>query len=282
MFQRQAWCVVVLGVTVLVLGTNIAQAATVVHDYRFAATGTGADTVGGSTYDGTLQGGATITSGVGLVLDGTGYFNMPTGANSVVPVPANGESVDIEISFSSTSAIDNWYSLASLGSTTDSSGYGHNGATFSLFSKYWEGHKASTADVYVGGPGWGGGTEEQFAQDDINVVDGSAHVLNLVLKQSGADIDVKYLVDGQLRSGPSSATLANCSVAGIAWDKSTGVTLGNYLGKQLFGGIPLLADTTISEFKISLVPASVPEPSLLTLGLSGLAGVLVYAWKKRR
>ena len=105
MFRRQhtksirvsVWLLIAAALTLPVTTVQ----ATAIHDYNFAVSGTTADSVGGATYNGTLNGTATVTAGQGLVLDGdaSGYLSLPTGANSVLPSNPNVTSVTIEAWF---------------------------------------------------------------------------------------------------------------------------------------------------------------------------------------
>ena len=281
MFERQhtksirvsVWLVIAAA---LAFQVSVAQ-ATLIHDYNFAVSGTTADSVGGATYNGTLNGTATVTAGQGLVLDGdaSGYLSLPTGANSVLPSNPNVTSVTIEAWFKTAgeNTSPSWSRLFDLGSYVPSQAIGYNSVDFAPFVN--TSPVVAWATLTKQGPWWHTGGTEADVSSELWLTDGNTHHVAVQLNQVGSDIQMQMATDNVVRG---TSTLSNQSLSTIAWDTTDGVSLGNYLGKDFWGYGNFAG--TISEFKVSAT--TTPEPGVLVLLISGLPALLAYAWRKRR
>ena len=69
--------------------------------------------------------------------------------------------------------------------------------------------------------------------------------------------------------------LSNFNKTGMSWSQ------GDFNYDGTVNGVDL--NTVLSNYNKSLsVAAAVPEPSTLLLAAAGLAGLLAYAWQKRK
>jgi hypothetical protein len=209
--------------------------ATLAHRYSFSETSgtTIADSVGGSTWDGTIYGGATL-DGTQLTLDGVdGYAVLPPGLVS------NMDAISIEAwaDFGGSANATNWATLFAFGNSDSASPVlGENYICFQPFTA------TATANALYG-KGDPGYDNEQDATLSL--------VSNSVTNYLGnVSIAIVYNPNVGYVSLYTNGVLAviNSNVSNLLKE-----TLGedplNYLGASLYGSDPLLK-ASINEFRI--------------------------------
>ena len=104
-----------------------------------------------------------------------------------------------------------------------------------------------------------------------DTVDGSGHNLLTVMYTLCGDADLNGIVNG----ADLNFVLSNYNKTGMTWSQ------GDFNYDGTVNGVDL--NTVLSNYNKSVsVGAAVPEPSTLLLAVAGLAGLLAYAWQKRK
>ena len=98
---------------------------------------------------------------------------------------------------------------------------------------------------------------------------------------TGSNVTVMYTLygdtnlDGTVNGGDLNTVLSNFNQTGMTWSQGDFDYNGTVNGSDL--------NSVLSNFNQHLsVTSAVPEPSTLLLAAAGLAGLLAYAWRKRK
>jgi hypothetical protein len=275
-FQTKRFAMVIVLVGLIASFGAMAQAGMIVHDYRFAATGSANDQVG--TANATLAAGASVVPGTGLVLTGAAdsYATLPTGASSVIPANATSVTIDAWFTQSVSSPASSWVYF--LGSQWVSGAPGAPvdwGRTYVGVMPSSAAGGTETACSYQWGDTRGGGYDGQIhAAGALN--SGTQHHIQVKLSDVTGGLYTEMFVDGSAAGTP--ITVAGSSIALLSNDASSEATLHNYLGKTAFPDPMFIG--SISQLSISATVT--PEPGTCVLLTSGLIGLLAYAWRKRK
>jgi hypothetical protein len=210
--------------SVAVSVTPYTNAASLQHRYRFSETtgATAADSVGGSTWDGMLNGSATFSGTGQLVLDGSAgsSVQLPTG------IITNVDAVTIE-TWATFGAIPNWACLWAFGDTDGT--FGHNYITCQPHTGF------ATAQTGIKNL-----TSEQNAFF-TPVLDNYTNVHIVAIYHPEAGYCAIY-TNGVLAAMNSSIAIMMPDVT------STGDPL-NYIGQSLYSADPSMP-ATIDEFRV--------------------------------
>ena len=275
---------------------GVTAQASLTHNYDFAGSTGNTDTVGGTS--GTLENGATLVSGTGVVLSNGGLGAGNTGSNPATAqydslgsnlLPTNG-SATIEEYFQPASSASGGYSQefdfnngpgSNSGATSSDyllgvASYPNNGGFSSHIAlNTGSGETDSSPAGYIDAPGGAGGANVMVAA----VIDGTNNTLSYYL--NGTLVGTPTAIP----AGTSLAVFNNVNtwlgISPFASDPALNATLQSF---RIFNN-PLTASQIAADNAagpngpISESPA-IPEPA--TLGLLGVGAVGMLARRKRK